>query len=312
MEDKMKKIVFLVIVALVIPSLFAQDDTDVTTSSTLLLQISTLPELKLGYIHSFNFPFLQGDNPLTEGNNITLNLTAEVSPVSVNGIVEAIWTPIAFVELAAGGRIGTGWPLLNFFDGDLYGIGLNNSYINDRAEYSGSAFESLLWKVHLGGAFQFDLAALFPGEWNHVIVRTYHEINYHANTRANNRQSWYFENDDGENLNGFNYYGNFLIGYQMPLVLNMVALLAEMDLYLYDTPGRTKWGDDMIRWTFSGILNFGITEQLSLTLIAQFETKRNFLESNWEDLHYSFRTLNTSNPQRIEFYRVAAAITYRF
>jgi hypothetical protein len=98
----------------------------------------------------------------------------------------------------------------------------------------------------------------------------------------------------------------------MPLFLNFVGFRTEMSLYLYDTPGRSVWGDDLIRWTFSGILNFDISKQIDVAMITQFKTRRNFLESNWEDLHYQKRTVNTSNSQDLEFYRVAAILTYRF
>jgi hypothetical protein len=170
----------------------------------------------------------------------------------------------------------------------------------------------LLWKAQTGAALQADLAAVFPGDWHHVVARSYHEINYKGYTRASADESWYFESDDGENTNGFNYYGNFLIGYQMPIFLNMVAFLTEMDLYLYDTPDRAQWGDERIRWTFSGILGFTITKQFSINLLTQFRTRKTYMESNWEELYYRNRHINSSNPIHLEFYRAAAAMTYKF
>jgi hypothetical protein len=310
-ENKMKKIIALFILILFLQTLFAEDSASgVTSSGELMLQASTLPEAKISYTHRFTFPFLQGDNPLTENNNIRLDLTGEISPISVNKLAGIVWTPIAFFELSAGARIGSGWPI-NLFGSDIYGTGLNLSGENDIAEYSGSAFDAFLWKVQTGITIQFDLAAIYPGDWNHVVALSYHEINYHGNTRAKAGQAWYYEADDGENCNGFNYYGNFLIGYQMPIFLNLVAFLAEAELYLYDTPGRSKWGDDLIRWTFSNILSFGITENLGVAIITQFRTRNNFTEET-KNLHYQKRILNTSNPQRLEFYRIAAALTYKF
>jgi len=313
----MKKIILLLILLIAMPfiSLYAQED-GVTSSGELVLQLSTLPEAKLGYTHTFRFPMLQGDNPLTEGNNLRLQLTAEVSPVSLNGIFKAVLTPIAFLEFSAGARAGAGWPI-NLFGSDIYGTGLNLSGTDERSGYKGSAFDALLWKGFAGGTFQFDLAAIVPGDWNHVVFLTYHEINYHANTSANANEAWYFENDDGENLNGFNYYGNFVIGYQMPIFLSMVALLAEMNQNLYDTPGRGLWGDDLIRWHFSGILNFTINEKFGIALITQFRTRRNFtnFDEHKDDnpqLHFQSRILDKSDPLRLEFYRVAAIVSLKF
>ncbi|GHV05190.1 hypothetical protein FACS189485_11800 [Spirochaetia bacterium] len=310
----MKRIILMLIMpALLTQALIAEDnrETKISSSNEILLQISTLPELKLGFTKRFVFPFLQGEGPLTEDNNIDLALTAEISPVSLNGLAEAVWTPIAFFQLAAGGKIGSGWNL-ELFGNKIYGIGLTYSDDTGKVLQSGNAFDGLQIKAQMGATLQADLTAIVPGEWNHVVVRSYHEVNFKAYTRAAAGESWYLESDDGENINGFNYYGNFLLGYQMPIFLDLAALLVEGDLYLYDTPNRTQWGDDKIRWTFSNILNFAINKQFSIALITQFRTRRNYNEQNWEDLYYRHRTINDSKPIGFEFYRVAAAVTYKF
>jgi len=309
----MKKLAILLLLlffaSLLVQPLIAQEETGVTSESNLLLQVSSLPELKLGFTQRYKFPFLQGEGPLTKDNNINLGLTAEISPISLNGIVEAVWTPIAFFEFSAGGRIGSGWNI-ELFGGDVYGIGVNRN-ADGSGEINGSAFDGLLWKAQAGGALQFDLAAIIPGDWNHIVFRSYHEMNYKGYTKAKGNEAWIFENDDGENCNGFNYYGNFLLGYQMPIFLDMVAFLAEMDLYLYDTPNRGTWGDDLIRWTFSNVLSFTITEKFGFVIITQFRTRRNFT-NNWENLYYRDRIVDTSNPQHLEFYRVAGAFIFKF
>jgi len=309
-----RRIAFLFLLPLFAQALAAQDQPSdrkaPLPSSELSLQISTLPEIKLGFTNRYTIPFLQGNNPLTQDNNISLALSTELSPISLNGLAEAVWTPIAFFQLSAGGRIGSGWKL-NLFGSDLYGIGLNVPDVIGNGMNDGSAFDGLLWKVQTGGTVQFDLAALFPGDWNHVVARSYHEINYKGYSRAKAGESWFYENDGGENINGFNYYGNILLGYQMPMFFNMAALLAETDLYLYDTPGREMWGDDKVRWTFSGIFGFTITQQFDINLIAQFRTQRNYLERNWGDLYYRNRTIDSSAPLSLAFYRIAAALTYR-
>ncbi|MDR0315835.1 MAG: hypothetical protein LBH97_02930 [Treponema sp.] len=310
----MRIIAFLLLLQLFAQALIAEDQpedkTGVDSSGEIILQISSLPEIKLGFTEHYRFPFLQGESPLTADNNIDLALSAEIAPISLNGIAKAVFTPIAFFQMAAGVSLGTGWNI-ELFGKELYGIGINRSDASGGAEHNGSAFDGMFWKLHTGAVFQMDLAALFPGDWNHVVFRSAHEINYKAYTRAKAGESWYFENDSGENCNGFNYYGNLVIGYQMPIFLNMAALLTEADLYLYDTPDRGKWGDDEIRWRFSLALNFTLAKQLGLAVITQFITKRNYQESNWQDLYYRNRTLNSSTPQHLEFYRVAAILTYK-
>jgi hypothetical protein len=282
------------------------------SSVSLNLQASSLPELKLGITRHLVFPFLAGSTPFTEGNNLDLALSAEISPISLNGITELTWTPIAFAQIITGARFGSGWNV-GLFGGDLYGIGINRAVSagNPSKTHSGSAFDGLLWKVQGGAALQFDLAALYPGDWHHVVARTYHEINYKGYTAAAPGQSWYFENDDGENVNGLNYYGNLLIAYQMPIILNTAGFLAEADLYLYDTPNRSQWGDGLLRWTFSALFNFTINDRLSAALLVQCRTRRNYQEPNWKDLYYRNRSLDTSNPLHLEFYRAAVVMTLK-
>jgi len=311
----MKKTALITLLVLLTQPLFSQEQPEtksgVSFSNGLTLQISTLPEAKLGFTQHFTFPILRGKNPLTADNNIDLSLKGEISPVSLNGTAEAVLTPIAFFQFTAGGRIGSGWNI-ELFGGEIYGIGINRPSANGMGENDGSAFDGLLWKAHAGGAIQFDLAALFPGDWNHVVARSYHEINHRGYSRAKNGESWFYESDDGENVNGFNYYGNYLIGYQMPIFLDTIAVLAESDLYLYDTPGRNTWGDERMRWTFSAVLNFAITKSLNITLITQMRTRRNYEQSNYEEIYYRYRKIDSSDPLRLEFYRVAATVSYRF
>jgi len=307
----MKNIALLLAAFLFTQALFAQDaeESSVESSRSLLLQISTLPEAKLTFTQQFKIPFLRGDNALTQDNNIKFALGGEITPVSLNGLFKTVLTPIAFFEFELGGRVGSGWHI-NLFGGDIYGIGLNTKDKPNKAD--GSAFDGALWEAHAGGAIQFDLAAIVPGEWNHVVFKSYHEINHKTYSRAGKGQAWFYEDDFGENCNGLNYYGNLLLGYQMPIFLDTVALLAEGDLYLYDTPNRELWGDERVRWTFAFVLSFTFTKKFGAALITQFRTMRNYEQSNWEELYYRDLTINRDNPLRLEFYRVAAAVTYRF
>ena len=286
-------------------------ETGFVSSSELVLQASSLPELKLGFTEYFRLSFLRGGDFLSEGGDLGIALGAEVSPVSLNGVAEAVWTPVAFFQLAVGGRVGSGWNI-ELFDSEIYGIGLNRPDADGKAEHSGGAFDGLLWKTHIGAALQADLAAVFPGDWHHVVTRSYHEINYKGYTRAEAGESWYFENDDGENCNGFNYYGNLLIGYKMPIFLDFAALLAEADRYLYNTPDRSRWGDEKVRWTFSAIFNFALTKQSGITLIAQYRTRRSYQEQNWRDLYYRNRHIDNSGQFNLEFYRIVTVLTYKF
>jgi hypothetical protein len=298
-----------------------EDPADFKDSTELEVQVSSRPELKFKVIETMTFPFLRGDGPLTEGNNIKAVLSAEVSPVSINGIAEALWTPAAFFQVAAGAKAGTGWNI-NLFGNGIYGIGINapgaekDAKGRSKSEVRGESFDGLLWSAWGGGALQFDLAALFPGDWNHLLFRTYHEARYAAYTRAAGRQSWFFEADYGENRNGWVYYSSYLVGYQMPRspVLNTVAVMAELKKNLYNTPGGDYWGDTLGDWTLSGLLNFVLSPRFRTTLAVQLRSWRNHGSSDLENagmIYYQERELQGDyGERRLAFYRAALIFNY--
>ena len=309
-NGKIIKIAAILILCLIVPAIGAQESSDdIEMSSGLTLQLSSLPEAKLIFTQRFIFPFMQGDSGMTEGNNINLALKAEVTPITVGALVDVVWTPIAFLQLAVGGQVDGGWHI-NLFGGDLYGLARNtNTGFADEGIFDGCYF-----KAYAGGTFQFDLAAIIPGDWNHVVFQTYHEINYAAYTAADRGESWTFEADFGENINGFNYYGSIFLGYQMPIILNMVGVLVEMDRNLYDgiLTDQADWGGNLIRWHFALVTNWKINDNFSIAVLGQFRTMRNYSDTT-ADLYYQNREFKLGeNKLNFEFYRVAAMVNYRF
>jgi hypothetical protein len=302
----------------------------VERSADLSLQVSTLPEAKLSASVHYLFPLLRdtgplAGTPLTADNNLNATLRGEISPVSLNGAFEAVFTPIAFFQLAGGFKLGSGWNI-TLGESDIYGLGLNRPKITRRtdaltrpmeertSEIKGYPLDGLVGKAYLGGAFQFDLAAIYPGDWHHLVFRTYHEFNYQGYTKATHGESWIFEAVTDENRNGFNYYGNYLLGYRMPIFLNTVGFLAEMERYLYNNSRGEYWGDGLGRWTFSLLFNFTVTGDLEAALLVQTRTMRNYQDgdrTNSSRYYYQYRELDTDNPLRLDFYRVAAVFTYK-
>ena len=295
----------------------ADDGGGIKTSSELQLQVSTLPEAKLRFNQSFIFPFLQGSGPLVSGNNVDAVLTAELSPVSLNGVAEINWTPVAFLVLSGGALAGSGW---NMILGD--GIGLSEAIGPEdpgnprKIETNGSAFDGLLWQAWGAATLQFDLGAVIPGDWNHVLFQTRQEFRYAGYTRASKGDFWVFENDEKENQNGWVYYASYVLGYQMPLspVLNMVAFMAEMTKSLYNSPNGDIWGEGLGRWIFSGIFNFSFHPKFSTAMIIQMRTWRNFGTSDLgsSDYYYPDLTLlDKGGQRRTLFYRAAFILSYK-
>jgi hypothetical protein len=84
--------------------------------------------------------------------------------------------------------------------------------------------------------------------------------------------------------------------------------MAEMDLYLYDTPDSAKrklFGDDLGRWTVSGLFNFQVTKWLGTTFLIQLSSERNFDDDIdlGDKPFYQDRDLYDAKPVQLDFYR---------
>jgi hypothetical protein len=161
-------------------------------------------------------PFLAGEDSLTKGNNIGLKLSGELTPVSVGAYVEATLTPIAFLQFSAGGGGGTGW-----------GIGFPALGVVDAATGNivQEDFGGLVYRAWCTGTFQFDLAALFPGDWHHVVVLASPSLEYLAYTGAGAHTAWTWEADDAMDFNGLKLLGSYFLGYRMPLAFDLTGIL---------------------------------------------------------------------------------------
>jgi hypothetical protein len=280
----------------------------VTTGLKLDCTATTIPEIKTTLTGEAKIPFLKGSGALTADNNVKVRLSADLSPASVGASFETVWTPIAFAEIVAGASAGSGW--------NIPAIGANGLRMNERDglhdnKLTGGALDGMVWSVRGGAALQGDFAAIRSGAWNHIVFRTYHAFQYRALTTAGPDDSWLYQGDFGENRNGWNYYGNYLVAYRMPIKLNLIGFLAEEDQYLYDVSGGDFWGDDVSRWTFSIIGNYLFTDRLSLTLMGQMRTMRNFVGDTGDYGFYQDRELDTDNERHLEFYRVVASLSYK-
>lgn len=250
-------IVVILILAMAIAGLSAQN----TMSGNVKL-IGAYPlEAKLEGGYSVKIPFLQGQGALFNGNNITLKSLLGVSPVAATLSADAVLTPIAVMELNLGGAIGTGW---DFAPMDLSGLNLSSSPGLDVTSDSLGGAYYMGWA---GGALQFDTAAIFPGDWTSVVMRTYHEISYQGYSNAGAEQGWEYELG-GLRVNGLNYKGEYLVGYHMPLILNLVGIQVETFLHNIDTDSATPLTMDL-----SLVTNFAFTDRLTLMVVPQLTTR---------------------------------------
>ncbi len=206
-----KRLLALLVILMAAGLLFAQT----TTSGTLKLTgaYGTGIEAKLDAAYQAKIPVLAGgEGPLFSGNNVKVKANLGLSPIAGTVTLDAVLTPpIAVAEISLGGGLGTGW---DFDLMDLNGLKLGTTV---GAPLASDSLNGLYYLGKAGAAFQFDTGAIFSGgDWMSVVIRTYHELNYKGGySNASSDQAWEYENG-GAMVNGFNYKGEYILGYQMP------------------------------------------------------------------------------------------------
>ncbi len=216
-------------------------------------------------------PVLVGRQPLTSGNNLAFRLTGALSPVSLRFEGQATLTPVAFFNIFAGTMLGTGWDL-----GFVNGMGLNA----DGTGIPGSeSFQGVVSNVWLGSTLQFDLGAVVPGDWWHILVLFRTKLQYAAYSAARRNQAWMWEADGGENFNGFTFQTTSFLGYQMPLVLNTVGILLTTTQnigYVRNLSPMADggWGSDFIRIVVAPMFSFTLSNSSSLTVLLELQRER--------------------------------------
>ncbi|MFA5699445.1 MAG: hypothetical protein WC954_06905, partial [Sphaerochaeta sp.] len=189
-------------------------------------------DLKTDVAYQIKIPMLQGDGPLFEGNNLKVKGGLGLSPIAGQGYVEAILTPVALAEINLGVAAGSGWdfPLLGM-GGLIKGSSTDLAMVDD-------TFGGLYLKAKGGAALQFDTGAIFDSPWASVVLRAYQELNFTFYSNATKSEPWEFELS-GELYNSFNYKGEYIVGYQLPLEwVNLVGV--QVEHFVFDAFNRKR------------------------------------------------------------------------
>lgn len=258
--------------------------------------------------HSRKIPFLQGSGPLTSGNNLEVRIAGDLSPISLGGGVTTILTPAAPVSIEASLYAGSGWTV-----GNLNGLALNT--IDD--PYNATPFGGLYIKTNLAAALQFDLAAVYPGDWNHVVAVYRPFLEYELNTGAEEDEAWQWQADPGENFNGWNWQQGIFLGYQTPALkrLNTVGILTQTEQRITrfgDSPMvEGGWGSDFLKVYVALIGIMDLKEGHALTIQAQFARERDYTDATVGNESFLNRSVDTDNPTYWYFRRVALSYSLR-
>jgi hypothetical protein len=250
------------------------------TRVDLSFYASTRGEMQVNFVPQWKFPFLRGDHPLTSENNLALKLDASLSPIWAGLTADAIVTVAPFLSFRLGAMTGTGWNYDLFGAIPLVGLGMNKkNAINDPHDgVMGNGFDGVVWDVHAGATLQFDLAALFPGDWNHVVMQYYNAVQYLAYTKAHGDDFWYYLGDDGLNQNSFRYTFDFFAGYAMPVFVDLAGVQFSGTLPFYNVEAGGSVRDRGYSFTLAFLADFKINKSFSVMTIARLTNR--FIDPN--------------------------------
>lgn len=273
----------------------------VAYTTTINAIVTWQPQALVGVTQSFKVPLMQFDNPLTKDNNINFKIGAELSPISFEGKFSITWTPIAFLEFYTESRVGSGWKLTN----ELLGTAINENK-GGKSNSIPINFSKAVYSFTLGGTFQFDLGAVIPHDWSHVIFKTDQYALYKAMSGVNSETSWLYQADSGANRNGWRYMSSYVIGYKMPLFLDLIAMKIDVEKKLFAPPkglDNKKWGEDLFLTTFGPVINFNIKKDYNIMLLAQWYTYPVYKNEAKDDF-YQTKIIDTDKKTQVKFYQV--------
>lgn len=221
--------------------------------------------------YNYVIPTPFGDNPLVSGNNLNFGVAVELSPVTVAPQFSLSFTPVAFLNFTASGRFGTGWDFIG-------NVGIGKFDEINRCFISLSPCGAMFYEFKFSSLFQFDLAAVLPGEWNHVVTLATYDIIYNGVTGSEFGNPFYWQ-AGGEHFNGWKYYSNIILGYQMPLILQTVGVQFEFSGYynsLVVNPVFEKWNANFTKVSINPVAILQFNEKNALTIQISFSSRRGF------------------------------------
>ncbi|MBN2510620.1 MAG: hypothetical protein JXB03_10090 [Spirochaetales bacterium] len=252
------------------------------------------------------WPLSLGTGVLTKGGSIGFRCSGELSPVSVNGVAQFTVAPFAFLSFSTGLSAGTGWTLV------FNGLGRNIPG-PDREAAASEPFSGLVARCWQSATLQFDLAAVYPGEWNHVVAAATGRVEYKGYTLAGKHDAWQYEADSGRNFNGFKFLGSYFLGYRMPLVLDTLGFLVETNEWIDYNRSRSSmdsggWGSDLVNITLGPVFNFTLPSSDSLAVLIQF---KNGVDYSDETTGYRYFAYRHADGTYWKFHRIALRYTMK-
>ena len=248
-------------------------------------------ELKTTFNAECSIPAPLAKHFLLKDSNVRIKTAFELCPVTVRPLVSVSFTPLPFLVFSTGASIGTGWSAFGFKG--LCKLDENGKISKKSIEYENlTPFGNYYYDFWFSGLFQFDTGAIFPGDWTHAVMQASYTVSYVGVTGVDDGKIWLWQLV-GNNCNGWRYTANFVLGYQMPLPLSMIAVNTDVyALFNSDDYGiySSSYNGDFTNVTISPMLKFDFSKKDSLFVLFEFKKRRSFEEEHSESKEEIFLT----------------------
>ena len=216
---------------------------------------------------------LPGNSALTQSNNAKFGADLQISPATIKPHFFISCSPVAFLDFHAGATFGTGWEFMG-----AQGLASYNAVSGNFDNLT--PFQNWFYEFELGGTFQFDAAAIWPGDWHHIVFLASYNLRWSGMTGQADGHPWIWAADFPK-VNGANYYSNIILGYQMPGAskLGMFGVMAEFEGFYSSSQiaaAYRAYDIDFCRINISPVLVFNFTKKDSLFALFYFERRRGF------------------------------------
>ena len=255
-------------------------------------------EFKTTFNAECRIPAPLGKHFLLKDSNVRIKTAFELCPVTVRPLVSVSFTPLPFFVFSTGASIGTGWSALGFkglckLDENSISYGENEKISKNSIEYENlTPFGNYYYDFWFSGLFQFDTGAIFPGDWTHAVMQASYTVSYVGVTGVDDGKIWLWQLVRN-NCNGWRYTANFVLGYQMPLPLSMIAVNTDVyTLFNSDDYGiySSSYNGDFTNVTISPMLKFDFSKKDSLFVLFEFKKRRSFEEEHSDSKEEIFLT----------------------
>ena len=248
-------------------------------------------ELKTTFNAECSIPAPLGKHFLLKDSNVRIKTAFELCPVTVRPLVSVSFTPLPFLVFSTGASIGTGWSAFGFKG--LCKLDENGKISKKSIKYENlTPFGNYYYDFWFSGLFQFDTGAIFPGDWTHAVMQASYTVSYVGVTGVDDGKIWLWQLV-GNNCNGWRYTANFVLGYQMPLPLSMIAVNTDVyALFNSDDYGiySSSYNGDFTNVTIRPMLKFDFSKKDSLFVLFEFKKRRSFEEEHSESKEEIFLT----------------------